>query len=214
MLPVVRGHNLWVLARTDRDGATAEEVRETAGAVLARKLGQASPFGTRSVFEHLSVPGSDASRYVIGAARPVVVTASQPDTVEEAMRLSRPEGELLGRHLECDVVRSVNAERPWIVVAEFDWRAPSTQIPWPRHAVNFLGFVTDDPNDLDWLLLAATHTGKARESDTTLLGEVSRETRKAIESAGGAVLRVVIPVALVLAGGAALWYAAKRRVRG
>jgi hypothetical protein len=210
-IPVLRGHNRWVLARTDRDAPEAEEVRETAGAFLSRALGRASPSGTRSIFEALSPPGSDASRYVIGAARPVDVRAAQPETTDEALRLAMPEGRLLGRHTDCEVTRTVAAQKPWMVVVDFDWRAPDVLVPWPRRRVNDLGFPVEADHELDWLLLAASYTGEARTRDTTLFREMSKGAKRQVQQAlrGGL---WVIPVAIgVVGGGMAIHYALTKK---
>lgn len=213
-VPVLRGHNRWVLARTDRDAPSVEDVRETAGAFLSRTLGRASPSGTRSIFEALSPPGSDASRFVIGAARPVDVVAAQPENVSDMLRLANPQGQLLGRYTDCAVTRAVTAQRPWLVVVDFDWRAPDVSIAWPRRKVNDFGFPVEADVGLDWLLLGASFMGQAQSSDTTLLNEVSDGARKQIERAlRGAAW--VIPVLVVAGvGGVAIHYVRKRRRRG
>lgn len=210
---------MWVLARTDRDGSTHEEVLQSGGAVLTRFLGQASPLGQRTIFEVLQSPKGDEqqARFIIGAARPVLVTAKQ-DTRGDLFRQLTANGLLqggreLGYHTDCAVIRTVKASQPWYVVAEFDWRAPAVRIPWPRRKVNLLGFPEDADQDLDWLLLAAAHQGPAREKDTDLISEVSDETakeiRKAKKSAERAVSKAVKPLlwgASLAAGAGLVWY--------
>lgn len=214
-LTVVTGNNRWVVARTDRDAPTQSDVLETAGAFLSRVLGDASPTGQRTIFEHIGVPAQPAgqARYVIGAARPVIVTAAQPRTPAGAIEFSRPQGRLLGRREDCPVIRSVQAQDPWLVTVDFDWRAPTTTIPWPRRAVNALGFPVDTDTGLDWLLLAATHVGPAQRDDTTLLSEVSESTRREIRKA----TRLLSPALLAIGIGGAAYlihrYAPKRRKR-
>ncbi len=207
------GRNIWVLARTDRDGADLETVLQTAGAVLSRFLGRASPSGTRSIFEVLQSPKGeeDTARFVIGAARPVVVEAFQADSPETALQ-QRPllsEDEPIARFEECPTIRTVKAERPWYVTAEFDWRAPTTKAAWPRRAVGPLGFPVDTDHGLDWLLLSAAHRGPAEESDTDLLDEVSGETGELIEEAAKSLKKHTAPIlwtlAAVGAGGVALY---------
>jgi hypothetical protein len=180
------GRNAWLLARTDRDSVTAAEAIQTGGAVLKRFLGNASPLGSRSIFEVVQSPKgpSDVGRFVIGAARPVLVTASQGD------RPFLETGDLVGRVEECAAVRSVAATNPWWVVVNFDWRGPETKIAWPHRAVNALGFESDDPFARDWLLLEARHIGAAVEPDTTLGGEVAAEAGEAVEKVAAAALGV------------------------
>lgn len=202
------GRNIWVLARTDRDAAGLDDVLMTTGAVLKRFLGRASPAGTRSIFEVLQSPKDPDphdARFVIGAARPVLVRAAQADSPETAIEQQPriPANQRTDYFAECPTPRTIVAQRPWFVTAEFDWRAGATTIDWPRRAVNFLGmpvpqvFETDHAND--WLLLAAGHQGNARESDTDLLNEVSDETAEAIVAAGKKVASVARPVLIGLA---------------
>lgn len=166
-LPVLRGHNRWVLARTDRDGADPEDVRETAGAFMSKALSSAQPLAQRSLLEFLSPPWQDATRFVVGAARPVIVQAHQPKSVDESLRLSTPSGRLLGVYTACPTMRTVEAQVPWLVFVDFDWRAPDAVIPWPRRKVNAIGIPQDVDLELDWLLLAAAFEGEAKFDDTS-----------------------------------------------
>lgn len=192
-LTIKRGRNAWLLARTDRDAPTRDDVIQSAGAVLKRFLGNASPLATRSIFEVVASPkgADDEGRFVIGAARPVNVTAQHGE---------RPElpGETTDRFEDCSTVRIVAGQVPWWVVVQFDWRAPDARIPWPRRSVNALGIVTDDDTALDWLLVQAAHEGEAAEPDTTLGGEVADEVKEGAKKAAA----VLKPLAWILAGAA------------
>lgn len=210
----MRGHNRWILARTDRDGATSAEVLETAGAFLSRVLGPASPSGQRSIFEPLNVPGKPA-RYIIGAARPVTVAASQPADVRAALGAVRPKGELIARWSDCPVLRTIEAQQPWIVTANFDWRAPDTRIPWPRRKVTALGTTSDDSYGLDWLLLGASHAGRAIQPDTTYADELSEAGARVVDDLSRG-LGALLTIGAVVGAGALLWRYApgvKRRRR-
>ena len=179
------GRNIWVLGRTDRDAVGHDEVLQTAGAVLSRFLGQASPKGSRSIFEVLQSPKGeeDTARFVIGAARPVIVEAFQAHSAASALeeRPLLPADEQIAQREECPVLRTIQADRPWYVTAEFDWRGPSTEAPWPRRMVGPLGIPIDTDHGLDWLLLSAGYRGEAEESDTDLLDEVSDATAEQIK---------------------------------
>jgi hypothetical protein len=207
------GRNVWVLARTDRDGADVGEVLQTAGGVLKRFLGSASPAGTRSVFEVLQSTRDTphGARYVIGAARPVLVDAFQADSPETAIQQQPtiPDGVRTDYFVDCPTFRTIAAARPWYVTVEFDWRAPATSVDWPRRAVNFLGMPYDPRDGLDWLLLSAGHKGKAEESDTSLLDEVSEDTGKVILAAAEKAAAIAKPVLVglaIIAGGGAVVY--------
>lgn len=214
------GRNIWVLARTDRDGADLAGVLDTAGGVLKRFLGQNSPAGTRSVFEVLQSPKDDPhqARFVIGAARPVLVDAVQADSPEHALATQPQLGEEQTDYFtDCPTFRTIAAQRPWYVTVAFDWRAPKISIPWPRRFVNFLGVPFDVDQGNDWLLIAAGFQGEAKESDTSLLGELSDETRETIVSAakkaGSIVKPVLIGLSLAAGVGALIYFAGGRRRR-
>lgn len=203
------GRNVWLLARTDRDAADLAGVLDTTGAVLKRFLGRASPPGTRSVFEVLQSPKDTPhqARFVIGAARPVLVDAVQASSPEKALSEQPiiPSNVRTDTFTDCPVVRTIAAQRPWFVCVEFDWRGQTTKIDWPRRAVNFLGMPFDTIHGNDWLLVSAGHLGKAKEADTDLLSEVSDETADAIKSAAEGVATTVGPLlfGLGIAGGVA-----------
>lgn len=193
-LPVLYGRNRWVLARTDRDAADEQEAVETAGAYLSRVLGYASPSNTRSVFERVSVVG-DVSRYVIGAACPVLISAMQPSGFGELAERLQFDGRLLGLYTQCDTFRTVKAQRPWVVSVEFDWRAPDTAIPWPRRSVNSLGIPSEDgDHELDWLLLGAWFAGDVQEPTCgTWWSQSVDEVKEQVGEAVSAVKQAVVP---------------------
>jgi len=178
------GRNAWLFARTDRDAVDRADAIQTGGALLKRVLGNASPLGSRSIFEVVQSPKgpADVGRFIIGAARPVLITATQDD------RPVLPLGDLIGRHEDCEAFRNVVAKRVWWVSVEFDWRGPDTVIDWPHRAVNVLGFESDDPLARDWLLVEARHIGAAVEPDTSLGGEVAEEAGEVAEAAAKAAL--------------------------
>jgi hypothetical protein len=159
---VRNGRNLWALARTDRDAPSLDEVIETAAAFLVKTLGVASPSGSRGAFELLPIVGEN-SRYIIGAACPARIKALQPADVSELFALQLPPGEVLANYQDCDVLRSVTAQRPWLVLVDFDWRAPTVVVPWPKRKVNDFGLPEDVDQGLDWLLLGASYAGAPLE---------------------------------------------------
>lgn len=159
-LAIKPGRNVWVLGRTDRDAPSAADAQQTAGAWLSRLFG-----------EPTLPPGQDieggATRYSLGSARPLDVSASQT-------RPALPAGKQTWTW-EADQPEplALNAERPWYVLADFDWRGPTRRLEeWPRRAVNQWGIPTDDPQALDWLLLEARWIGEPTRRDSTWTGDV------------------------------------------
>lgn len=210
------------MARTDRDGATAEQVVDTAGAFLARELGGASPLQLRNFTEHLSTrQDGHQGRFIIGAARPVTITASRPTGPTGFELLAPRTGTVLANRAHCDVLRTVNAQQPWIVTAQFDWRAPSTRVDWPRRKVNFGAFPTRSDHDLDWLLLGAAYLGRAKQPDTEWWSEVTdewltdfqRAAARAKEAAAAEAQRIVVPIAVAAAIAGGIWLARRSRRR-
>lgn len=202
-LLVQPGRNLWICVRTDRDAPDPETVVDTAGAFLLRVLGRASPNGfnmTDILQDPAPPPGSIASWY-IGAARPALVSL-----VSRQFPLQVSDGGArLGRSIECDAVRLVDADAPWYVVVEFDWRGPSTWIGWPASKVNVLGVRSQDTRrtDLDWLVVEAWHFGGAKLPDSSLgseLGDYVEEKAGEVVDAVKKVASVGSNVLLVVAG--------------
>jgi hypothetical protein len=208
-VPIVPGHNSWLLARTDRDAPSHEDVIQTAGAVLHRFLGNASPVGQRGVFDVLSSPQSNPGegRFIIGAARPAVVRAARVTDPSLALKeMPRLLGTQLANYMQCGTHPTITAQLPWYVVVSFDWRGPAVRIPWPRRAVNWAGLPShDQPHGNDWLLVAATHQGAPREPDTSLAGEVGDYVGDGAKSAATTLQRQLGTFAWVLGGAAVLF---------
>jgi hypothetical protein len=144
---VVRpGSNSWLLARTDRDAAERSTVIESSGAFLNRVLNQASPAGLRGIFQILQV-GPTGGRFVIGAARPMLVTAND-------QRPERPEGLARDRQSTDGLIpRRVRALKPWFLQVVFEWHGGIVKLPWPQHFGAVLGSELESDVELDWLLL-------------------------------------------------------------
>jgi hypothetical protein len=223
-VPIKQGRNIWVISRTDRDAPHADQIVDSAGAVLKRWLGAPSPLGQRSIFEAVPSPkiggfwsawiGSNVTaQFFIGAARPVTVGQSLARPSTEALV---PSSEVVGRFEACPNVRMVNAQTPIWVIADFDWRAADTTIPWPRRSVNALGIPTDNDQALDWLLVEAAFAGPADQPDGSLGGDVAQVAK---DDAGDALkaLSPIVTGALYVAGagliGLMLYKLASRRSR-
>lgn len=143
---VLPGPNSWLVQRTDRDAAEAAEAIGSLGAFLNRVLNQASPAGLRGVFQmlHASATGG---RFVIGAARPIVVAADRE-------RPPVPVGlEVDGKSDGSALLRRVRAIRPWFLSVTFEWHGGTVQLPWPHHFASVLGSENVSDLDLDWLVL-------------------------------------------------------------
>ncbi len=149
---IVSGSNSWLVARTDRDAADEERAIASFGAVLNKWLNHASPAGLRGIFQtlHTSATGG---RFVVGAARPALVTVSRE-------RPPPPEGLIVvGKNEGSPFARRVRASRPWYLSCVFEWHGGTIFLPWLHHVTPPLGSDCSSDLELDWLLLA-THEAK------------------------------------------------------
>ncbi len=143
---ILKGQNAWLVQRTDRDEAERAAVIESAGAFLNRVLNQASPAGYRGIYQVLSVSAT-GGRFVIGAARPLLVTAN--DSLPE-----RPAGLKVGGSSDAGgLARRVRAVKPWYLQVVFEWHGGPVKLPWPQHFGAVLGSELTSDIELDWLLL-------------------------------------------------------------
>lgn len=196
------GRNVWLLGRTDRDAPTYADVVQTAAAFLSRVFGERSPE---------EVISTALGRYIIGAARPVLIEALQTPPGKSPLDV-RPalEGSRIARREDCETLRTVKADRLWWVVARFDWRGPRTARDWPARAVNWLGIPSRPDHDLDWLLIEANHAGPAKEPDTSWGEETGERLEKVAERAGRKLRLALVPVGLALLGAGAVYLAVIR----
>ncbi len=141
-----RGPNSWLVTRTDRDAADAGDAISSLGHFLNRILNPASPAGFRGVFQEIHATAT-GGRFVIGAARPIIVQA-------ERDRPSVPDGLAVdGESNGSPRPRRVRALRPWFLSMAFEWHGSDVSIAWPQHFANVLGCEHSSDLDLDWLLL-------------------------------------------------------------
>ena len=198
-LKVRPGQNVWLLARTNRDAPSAEDVGESTAAFLIKVLGVASPIGSRGLLETVSsVQGQ--RRYYIGAARPVEILAVQQTPITEVP------GETYMRREDCPEpeLAFVAGKSSWYVLVAFDWRADEVTIPWPRRRVSWLGTVsTDDPAEpFDWLLLQAAYVSPTpAHADSSLAGDVADEVTDYWTAAKKEVVRLAKQ-----SGSALIWF--------
>lgn len=143
---IKHGPNSWLVQRTDRDEADRAAVIESAGAFLNRVLNNASPAGYRGVFQLLSASPT-GGRFVIGAARPILVTVNDS-------RPTRPDGlQVTGASTDGGLPRIVRARKPWFLQIIFEWHGGTVKLPWPQHFGAVLGSELASETELDWLLL-------------------------------------------------------------
>lgn len=184
MLEIRPGRNVWVWARTDSDAPSADDAIRSCVSVMSRILPDVVP----GVVPPPSPRGpSDGSRYFLGAARPLDVRASQT-------RPPYPRGLQTWDRNQLPELYSVQAQNPWWVSCDFDWRGPTFSVdPWPRRKVNAFGVAVDDPQRLDWLLMFAAHLGPATRPDGDWTGDAASTVVDTAETAakGGLILAAI-----------------------
>ena len=152
-LPVVAGEQVWRLLRTDRDGATREEVLAMVGPAMHHLLHEAGEqFASIDPWQlvvETDDQGVKRHEWRIGAARPIVaVDAQQSDLLLPkasrvlGSRVSTPGAEL----------PTVVGQRPWRIIVRFWWRQPDSSVDYPGYAVNAVGWHDYRLTDADWLL--------------------------------------------------------------
>lgn len=125
-IPLVQGEQIWVLIRTDRDGATADQIGSSVGDFMRWVLRNAAQAGTDITDLH-QVIQTGPNEWRVGAARPVTLVS-----VERA-RPSYPVGQTIASRetYPGDGLPTVNGQTPWWVTIRFWWRAASTTVEWP-----------------------------------------------------------------------------------
>lgn len=125
-IPLLQGEQIWILLRTDRDGASADEIADSVGDFMRWTLRNAAAGGT-GLTDLQQVIKTGDNEWRVGAARPVTVVSvaqtrpTYPDGKTIAARESYPG----------DGIPTVNGQTPWWVTIRFWWRAASTTVEWP-----------------------------------------------------------------------------------
>ena len=125
-MPLVAGEQIWVLIRTDRDGASADEVGASVGNFMRWVLRNAAAAGT-GITDLQQVVQTGPNEWRVGAARPVsVVSVSRT-------RPTYPTGKVVASRetYPGDGIPTVNGQTPWWITIRFWWRAASTTVEWP-----------------------------------------------------------------------------------
>lgn len=185
------GRNVWIWARTDHDAPSVDQCIRSGASLMSRLLPDVVP----GVVPPPSPKGPpDGSRYFMGAARPMDVRASQK-------RPPVPLGQTWRSSDQQETFR-VASQNTWFVSVDFDWRAPTYVLTeWPRRKVNILGFAVDDPLNLDWLLMTATHTGPATRPDGDLTDDVTStvvDTAKSVTGASATIGLMLAALAVIV----------------
>lgn len=144
-LRLVPGRQQWLIARTDRDGASAAEVANMLAGFLQYTFRDIQGDQPGSSPEEIFTTGDHEWR--VSAARPVrlLLTPSQTEPPVS--------GAIIARREDLDELPLLRASKPWYLVVEVWWRGPEASIPWPALQVTWAGTRQRDYTEADWLLL-------------------------------------------------------------
>lgn len=185
LVSVLPGRNVWLLARTDRDGPSPDGAVLTAAAWLNRLLPSATPAPPPS-----SPNGPEGvSRYYMGDLRPLDLAAhrtAEPPPI--------PKGDQSWNVNDQPGPYHVKADIPWWVVADFDWRGPiKTFEKWPTRSVGTFGWASDEASlTADWLLVKAVHVGPPSRDDSSTTKEYGKAAAGVLPQIGGVAMLALL----------------------
>ncbi len=191
-IPLEQGEQIWVLLRTDRDGASAAEVGASVGDFMRWILRNAKVAGT-GITDLQQVIKTGENEWRVGAARPVKmisVSRARPDY---------PAGRIIAAReaYPGEGIPTVNGQQPWWVTIQFWWRAATTTVEWPSlvarvgslTGLNLADYSIDqadwtldraivpsvtakDPGDASWSEVQAQRVGEAASGVLSVGGKV------------------------------------------
>lgn len=204
---LVQGCQRWLIVRTDRDGASEEEIAGMLAGFLQfvfRQLGA----------DALEIFETGDHEWRIGAARPVRYVVRPTKTIQVLTA-----GESIADSLLLDTFANIEAQTPWYMIVEVWWRGPDTVIRWPALKVIGIGFREWTLDRADWLLLQSRRPFNAQvdPGDQTWGEAVTDEALDALKGVGerikeetSSVVKVSLGTAAVLA---IVYYLATRKKR-
>lgn len=191
-IPLKQGHNYWRLLRTDRDGASRNEVIETTGPAVSKML---RPIGVQEGPWEIFRTGQDPPEWRIGDARPVQLRQLVRATGAPEKGPAIP-GRVLATRMRYpgDTLPTVKGQKPWWVVVDIWWRRPDVTVYWPGFRVNWMGTRIRTVIDADWVLDEASWVPESEETDEDPGDETSLEAHgERISAAAGKALKIALP---------------------
>jgi hypothetical protein len=200
-IPIKQGEQVWVLIRTDRDGASADDIASSLGGFMRFVLANAGTAAT-GLTDMPQVISTGQKEWRVGAARPIQLMSIDRE------RPIYPAGKTFAsRELyPGEGIPTVNGDKPWWVTLRFWWRAGETDIEWPTliaHVGSLTGFnVADYTIDrADWVLdRAIMPTLTAKDPGDATWAEVQgKRVAEAAGSIAGTGVKVLGGVAVATA---------------
>jgi hypothetical protein len=197
------GCQRWLIARTDRDGASADQIADWVAGFTQYSFRTISGDQPGSSPEELISTGEHQWR--VSSARPVAITVlPHQDTPIGLNGATLIQGR---EQLDELPVLARETSKPWYLELEIWWRGPQATIAWPCLAVNAMGQRSHDYANADWLLMASwvpkaipadpgeeSWSEATEENVTEALEEAKEDVKKALSY--GAIVAGVVAVAL------------------
>lgn len=164
-LALVPGRQVWLVGRTDRDGASVAEVSRMVAGFLQYSFRdvEGGPPGSGANEVFTTSRAKEPLEWRVSAARPVrlLVPPTQSlvaleSSMTAALVTASPaggEGKIIARREDLDPLPLLVASTPWYIALEVWWRGPASTIPWPCLQVTWAGTRQRDYTEADWLLL-------------------------------------------------------------
>jgi hypothetical protein len=204
-IPVMPGLNAWRFIRTDRDGASRDEILNMVGPIMAFCLSEAMTSGPQE-----KVIKTGELQWRAGAARPIVALDASRDLI------ALPAGKVIAdrKYALPDRIPTVRGSAPWYVTLSFWWRADQREITYPAQVVSALGLASHGElgSSSDWLLDQAVVpvAADADPGDQTWGDVVSGQALATVKQVGAFVGNTLAVVAVVALGGALVYFLATR----
>ena len=205
-LKLVPGRQLWLVSRTDRDGASAEEIADMVRGFLQFTFRDVDGGQPGSSPQELLATGDHEWR--VSAARPVRLVGGPVQSMAELESAllaylggstdNGTAGSIVAAREELDPLPILKAERPWYLVLEVWWRGSAASIPWPALQVTWAGTRQRDYEEADWLLLKSfVPPGEVEDPGDATWGEAQGEN---VTEAGEAIVKAARAPMLLAAG--------------
>jgi hypothetical protein len=201
-LQLVPGVQRWLIARTDRDGASSEEIADMLSGFLQWS------------FRDLVVgdqPGASPEELWTTADHEWRVSAARPIRLLESPRQTEPDigqGRVIAAREQLEDLPLVNAARPWFIFIEIWWRGPPATIAWPCLTVGTFGHRSRDYSEADWLLLRSVLPVAeiADPGDATWSEAQAERIDDVVDAVKNSTVSAVKAVLIALGFGAALYF--------
>ena len=208
------GEQYWVMIRTNRDGASADQIASSVGNLFRWVLRTAKANETGITDLNQVIP-TGTNEWRVGSARPIQLVSVSHDRPSPF-----PAGTVVATRATYPGpgIPTVSGDDPWWVVVRFWWRGPATEVEWPSllarvGSLTSLHLADYAVDQTDWTLdTALVPTEKHADPGQQTWGEAQTENVKETASkVAGTAVKVVAGVTVAAAVTAILITILKRK---